>query len=221
MKKISLLFMILLLSACTYQNKKEIDNTGIDIVPENEEIEVDTYVDDNPIKVGLYLNGNLVKDYKTSPFQNHKDIVVFDIYYTDTPHVDSVNTKYNFNKYYQEYENIDNYKIGFYISFEAEGKKIEQVILGPNEKHSMTPYLYNYLYDDVHQADGAWYSHIEPEDMKDNTVFSSIKIYSAQEGSKMSSPISVTVFTYDGDEDFDENGHYRGNSYYTATISVE
>ena len=82
----------------------------------------------------------------------------------------------------------------------------------------MTPYLYNYLYDDIHQEDGVWYSHIEPEDMKENTIFSSIKLYSAQEGSKIKYPINLTVFTYDSNDDFNELGYYRGNSYYTITI---
>lgn len=218
MKKIFILLLIFLLVGCTYQEDMSDIDTDIDI--NDKPAIVDTYIDDNPIKVGLYLNGNLVKDYKTTPFVNHKDIVVFDIYFTNQEHVDSTNTKYNFKRFYDTYEDISDYKIGFYITFLVGDEKKEQVILGPNEKHSMTPYLYNYLYDDVHQNEGAWYSHIEPEDMKDDTVFSSIKIYSAQEGSKMSSPITITVFTYNGDEDFDSNGHYRGKSSYTATIST-
>ena len=84
----------------------------------------------------------------------------------------------------------------------------------------MEPYLYVYLYDDVHQPDGTWYSHLEPVDMKDNTVFSSIKLYFAQQGSKISSPITLTVFTYDED-DIDSSGKYKGTSKYTITINTK
>ena len=41
---------------------------------------------------------------------------------------------HNYQKYYKEYDNIDNYKTGFYISFEAEGKKLEQLVLETTRK---------------------------------------------------------------------------------------
>ena len=74
------------------------------------------------------------------------------------------------------------------------------------------------MYDDVHQADGAFYSHLEMSDVKDNTIYSSIKL-TGIETANIESPITLTVFTYDGDEDFDSDGNYRGNSKYTITIN--
>ena len=81
--------------------------------------------------------------------------------------------------------------------------------------------MYIYLYDDINQTPGTFYSHLEPEDMKDNTIISSIKLFLAQEGSKISSPITLTVFTYDGDEDFTEEKKYRGISSYTINIETK
>ena len=85
----------------------------------------------------------------------------------------------------------------------------------------MTPYLYIYLYDDVNQASGTYYNHLEPSDMKDNTIYSSIKLFLAQEGIKITSPITMTVFTYDTEDDITEDNHYRGNSSYTITINTK
>ena len=57
--------------------------------------------------------------------------------------------------------------------------------------------------------------------MKDNTIISSIKLFLAQEGKKITSPITLTVFTYDSDDDFTEDNHYRGISSYTVIIETE
>ena len=47
----------------------------------------------------------------------------------------------------------------------------------------------------------------------DNTVFSSIKVHANVDFDKVISPIKLTVFAYNDDLDFDEDGNYRGNSY--------
>ena len=56
--------------------------------------------------------------------------------------------------------------------------------------------------------------------MNESTIISSIKIFSAQEGIKITSPITVTVFTYDSIDDITNDNHYRGNSSYTITINT-
>lgn len=213
MKKVLLIILLILsLTSCKDTKTKEIE------IPEINDKIVESYIDTNPIKIGIYDTNKLIKEFKTWTTNNLQDIGVFNIYFTDKEYLDSTWIKYNFNKYYNEYKDISNYKIGFYVSFEADDKKIEKNILGPKDTFVLTPYIYNYLYDDVHQADGAWYSHIEEKDMKDNTVFSSIKLFSADIGSKIKYPITLKVFTYDSEDDFDESGFYRGNSSYTITI---
>lgn len=219
MKKYLIILIILLtLSACS--TKEEIKN-NVKIVKEEEiKEEKEIYIDNNPIKVGLYSNGKLITTYKNK-FKNDKDIANFDIYFTNEEDVYSNNTKYNFNKYKEQYENIDNYKIGFYIEFEDNEKKYEKIILDPDVEFALSPYIYIYLYDDIHQPDGAWYSHITKDDYNDDTVFSSIKLYMAEYCEKITTPITLTVFTYDDFDDFNEDGYYRGNSYHTVTIINE
>ena len=205
--------IILMLTSCAVKDNK-IENTVVD--EPVEVVEEPKYQDDNPIKVGLYLDGKLMDEYHTK-IVDGTDIVVFEVYYTNESNVGNNSVKYNFNKYYANYDNIDKYKIGFQMSFDTRDEHMETTILDPSKMHELY-YIYNYLYDDIHQADGAWYSHVEMEDVKDNTLYTSIKLYAGGYTYKITSPITLTVFTYDDMDDFDENGKYRGNSYHTVTI---
>lgn len=213
MKRIIVLFLILFLTGCG----KDLDNPVIDDLGKMD-IEVNTYKDDNPIKVGLYEDTRLVKNYDFVARDN-SEIGVFNIYYTDKDVLDSKNIKNNFRKYYNEYDDVSKYKIGFEISFMVDDVRKVATILEPTTEYFLAPYIYVYLYDDVNQENGAWYSHLTMDDMNDETVFSSIKLYYTAEGAKITSPIELTVFTYD-DDDFDSNGNYIGNSKYTMWINI-
>lgn len=212
MKKIvSILVMILLLTGCSTkkEEKKEIKKEEVKIEEKKEE-----YVDNNPIVIGIYENNtNLIKEFTTTK-ENFKDIV-FSVYYTQDEYLENDSQKNNFYKYYNSYQNIDNYKIGYHLSFYSGNNHIEKTILEP-DTFAFNPYFYIYLYDDIHQQDGVSYSHLEKEDVNADTIFSAIKIYLV-EADKITSPIELTVFTYDED-DFDESNHYRGNSKFTTTI---
>lgn len=214
-KSILLLLIVFLITGCGGK-KENVTVSNDDIIEEPQVIE-DVYHDDNPIKIGLYMNGKKISEYTTS-FVDDKDIASFDVYFTSEDDVGSSNTKYNFNKYYNNYENIEKYKIGFFVSFDTKDKHYEKVVLDPDVEFALAPCIYLYLYDDVHQPDGAWYSHITKNEYDDETVFSSIKLYMAEKSSDITSDITVSVFTYDDMDDFDENGYYRGNSIHTAII---
>lgn len=215
MKKILFILTIILLTGCT--NTKETPYKEINI---DNTIKIDEYIDNNPVEIGIYENTNLVKNYKTT-LSNFKDIAVFNIYYTNKEKLDSSNIKYNYQKYLNNYENISNHKNGFYIKYEAEGKIIEELILDPKSMHKMAPYLYVYLYDDINQTPGSFYSHLENSDMKDNTIISSIKLFTAHKGTSITSPITLTAFTYDTEDDFTKDNHYRGTSSYTIEIETK
>ena len=206
-----LLLVILLLTSCKIKKQENIN------IPKINENITTPYVDTNPIKVGLYNNNTLIKTFKSAPAY-HKDIAVFNVVYTNEETLENSGIKYNFNKYYKQYNNIDDYKIGFYINYKAEGKEVEETILDPSKMHVMDPYLYVYLYDDIHQLDGAWYSHLEDKDMKEDTMITSIKLFYANKPELIELPIKLTVFTYKGKEDFNEENKYRGNSFYTIEI---
>lgn len=212
MKKILIIISLLLLTACSNQSNSP-KNIDLD---KQLDISINTYQDNNPITIGLYEDEHLIKDYHVK-LTNMKDITVFNIYYTNQDPLENNYIKYNWNKYYKNYENIDKYKIGFIISFEAEGKLYKEQILTPDCEYIFAPYLYVYLYDDINQPNSSWYSHLLPEEVTDKTIFSSIKLFMANKATDISSPITLTVFTYDED-DFDSSNNYIGKSKYTTTI---
>ena len=226
MKKYLLLFIIIFLTTgCISNNKKTEEQTIItnNIEETKEEIiedipEEPTYKDENPVIVGIYQKGKLITNLNI-PIIDGTDIASFDVYFTNEEDTNDSNTKRNFKKYAANYENINKYKIGFIVSFSTKEEIITKMITTPNDTFILAPYIFNYLYDDIHQPDGTWYSHVEEADVNENTIYSSIKLCAVSDTDKIISPISLTVFTYDTLDDFDENGMYRGNSKYTITIN--
>ena len=215
MKKIFCYFIIIfILTGCNNQKFTTFKEININNIIMYE------YIDNNPIKIGIYQGNKKITSYNTT-VDNFKELGVFNIYYTNKDILDNYNIKYNYLKYYNEYKDIKKYKTGFYISYEAEGKIIEKLILDPTSTHAMAPYMYVYLYDDVNQIPGAFYSHLEEKDMKENTIISSIKLFFPHKGTSITSPITLTVFTYDGKDDFKDNLYYRGTSSYTIKINTK
>ena len=76
-----------------------------------------------------------------------------------------------------------------------------------------------YLYDDVNLVPGKAYYHITQDVMYDYTIASSIKLVGDVDSYKIEGPITLKAFCFDTEDDFDEEGHYRGNSSYTITIN--
>ena len=213
MKKIFIVLSILILTSCKTYNESSYKEIFID------DTIIDNYIDNNPVKIGIYENTNLIKKYKTT-LSNFKDIAVFNIYYTNIEKLENSNIKYNYQKYLNNYQNINNHKNGFYIKYKAEDKIIEELILDPNSMHKMAPYLYVYLYDDINQTKETFYSHLENKDINKNTIISSIKLFTAHKGTSITSPITLTAFTYDTENDF-INNKYRGTSSYTIEIEIK
>ena len=212
MKRILLIIIFLLCIGCT---NEEIENVG-DVISNSIEkmTEIPEYVDNNPIKVGLYRKGKLVSEFNTK-FHDRMDITTFNVVFSNLKDLGSTNLKDNWYKYYNSYENIDEYKIGFYVSFKVNGELYENLMLDPSNQHKLDPYLYLYLYDGVH-AKGS-YTHLKMEDLKEDTIYSSIKLYLHLNTKEITSPITLSVFTYRDDNDFID-GKYRGNSIYTINI---
>ena len=115
------------------------------------------------------------------------------------------------------HESGEDAKIGFQIEFRLNsGAEVSKVILKPGDSKEFYDYLEVYLYDDIHQ-DGGWYSHLEDQDMTEETIISSIKLTS---GSKIGEvgQIRLTAFIYTGEACFDTDGRYIGDV--SATIVI-
>ena len=216
MKKIFLVFILLLAFGCKREDKEEIERIErlINDPKPTPTITPTPYVDNNPIKVGIYKDGKLMTSYNKK-FKSRSDIAIFNIVFTNDEKLPDKNFKTLWNEYYNKYENIDEYKIGFEIEVEINGEKQVNVMLNPKNQHKIYPYLYAYLYDDIHNS--GYYSHVTMDTLKDNTIYSSIKLYLHDKTNEITSPITLTVFTYKDDADF-LDGRYRGNSKYSITI---
>lgn len=225
MKKIFILIIItIFLFGCTKkENSNNIVNEKIDEEIIEEVKEEEKYVDNNNTDIGIYLyqNGkyNLVNEYKTS-FKDNSDIVIFSVYPSKDEYIDG----YNYiNSLYNIYTALDNYnklKIGFNLKYTLNsGEEISYNILDPNTALNYDiGHILAWLYDDYKHRYDSWYSHIEQDEFNnDDTLITSIKLYN-NNTLDISSKIHFTVFTYDGEDDFDSNGEYRGNSSYSIDI---
>lgn len=224
MKKIIFIMLsLILLVGCNKKEEKkdEVIDDKKDIVEPKEE---EKYVDNNPIELSFYMyygqntNRKRLETYQTS-FITGQDLCSLEIYYTKDEILNINSQKNLWNQYYQNYPNIDNYKIGYKISFtNINNENISKYILSPKDTETVFNYIQLYLYDDIHVQDGVWYSHVLEEEYNSNTILTSIKLTGGDKASEVVSDITLEVFTYD-DDDFDSDGNYRGQSQATIIIS--
>lgn len=216
---LTVILTVLLITGCnskTSSNEEKETNTKKQI----KEIK-ETYKDNNPIKLGMYLytdsktNRKLTSEYSTNWYLN-VDLLSLEVYYTIDDEIPSSNQKQVWDNYYQKYQNIDNYRIGYKIEFTTTEGEFSKTILSPNDSDEIYDYIQIYLYDDINQT-SSWYDHIDKDEYNESTLITSIKLTGSTKTDKITSDITLTAFTYDSD-DFDENNEYRGISKYTTTI---
>ena len=219
-KRIYLLLFILLLCGCSKENKK--------VLPKEEKKEevpiIEEYKDLNDTLISFYqLKGNtLTKISNLSGSYNAlDDIGVFQIY-PSKEEVITLNSSFasSFYEEYIKYKEKLNIKIGFSIDFVLDNQEeISYLILTPQNTMDHWEYLMGYLYDDYINQGKGFYSHIEESEYSDTTLFTALKLQCGAYVDKIKSPIHLTVFTYDSEDDF-LDGKYRGNSSSTITICL-
>lgn len=236
-KKIIISMLILLLLTGCQETKKEVEkeeetkvikkehiitNNLKEIKKNVEEKIANLYIDHNNMPIGIYdLKGRtLTKVSKIyTKLDTEKVIDSFQIYPSDKETV-NLNGKFG-ESFYNEYIKYNKAKIGFNIKFSLKnGKNISYNILDPSHTFDHQEYFMNYLYDDYANRYKNFYSHLEPKDYSENTLFTTFKMQCGWYMHDINSNILLTVFTYDSEDDF-KNNEYRGKSYHTITICVE
>ena len=217
MKKLIIpLLVLLLICGCSKEVKKE--------EPKKEKkketiIVEDTYKDLNNTPIGIYnLNGNTLN--KLTSINKHlnveEDIGIFQLYFSNE---DIINLDTNYGQsFYNEFIKYPNIKIGFNIKYTTNNGEVSYNIFSPNNTFDHWEYLMNYLYDDYNNRFSSFYSHIEPDQVNENTLYTSIKLQASYSCSEITN-IKLTAFTYDSEDDFLDN-EYRGNSKYTLNINI-
>ncbi len=207
--KIIIAFMAMLafglLTACADAEEKKEPEVEIEtIVVDDEDDEEYT---DPEIAISMYnANGNSKTKASTKEsfyFTPTEDIASFEVYLSDE---DSLNMdqKEAWNKYYDELENKDNYKIGYKLEIALkDGNKLSGIVLKPSDENaygdnntSFKNYLELWTYDDINQPDGiGWYSHLLESEYNDNSILSSIKLTCGADSAKIEK-ITLTAFVY-------------------------
>lgn len=121
------------------------------------------------------------------------------------------------------------YKIGYQISFDADGEHKVYTILSPADvadepdlfmgdvySEEVTGYLGVWLYDDYHQ-DGGFYDHVDPDEYDDDTLLTSIKLRLTPDSDVVSNLV-LEAFSYSSPLEFDSDGHY--NNAYGSRVSI-
>lgn len=223
MKKILLITLLILLSGCSNSNNYEKTPS---IKTDNITPSLDTTKSEdnseNEITIGLYkyysrnTNRKLITEYDAN-WNYHQDISSFEVFYTNEEEITGNYIQDTFPEYANNYPNINNYKIGYIISFITNNEEINKTILSPKDTEEFFNYLEIYLYDDYHREKGVWYSHTTEEEFNENTLLTSIKLTAGKQIEEIISDIKVTTFAYNN-SDFDENNNYIGNNKYTIIV---
>lgn len=218
MKKIIIAIIIVLIitTGCTKQKKEE-KKTKEKTIEKVEEIPKYEDLNNTPIAFYSIKGNNLQKLYSINKeLAIEEDIGLFQIFPSQEEQIPITNFAEDYYNQWQVY-NQNNLKVGFNIKFKVNNQDISYNILSPSNTMDKWEHLMTYLYDDYANRNKSFYSHIENTEYNDNTLFTAIKLQSSYSCSEISSNIYLTVFTYDTEDDF-ENNEYRGNSKYTITI---
>ena len=223
MKKLKILFLflgILCLSGCfdVVEDKPEVKEPNTE-----EKVKVkEVYQDSHPIKIGLYNNiGNKYVLYKefNSNIKPRTDINTFQIVFRNEEEVSFNGKKEDFIK--SSWDEIETpFTLGIILEYDTVNEgHIKHVIYDPSNTLEHDHYIQVYLYDAIAHKNDKWYSHITKEEFNDNSYVTSFKLYAHDKIDEVTFPIKLSVFTYDSDDDFDEDGNYRGNSIYTIEVT--
>lgn len=176
-------------------------------------------------KVGLYIHGEesgtheLVTKY-VSNWEKGKDIECFEAFTTHEQKISGSTFRNTWEPYWYSCSDADQYKIGYCLSFTLKnGDVCTKTIKSPSDTKEYFDYIELYIYDDVHQTPGVWYTHLSESDVNADTFMTSIKLTA---GSKIAEvkDIKLTAFVYISDKDFDSaTGKYTGNNSYEISVS--
>ena len=227
MKKMFLMCLLLIICGCDYKyktyNSKDMIFDKTSSSKENETNEPE-YVDENPVKISLYVDNSIggldiVKESFIDTWRLKRDIVVFGSLFDTKEEIESDYFQNIWKNSASQYENYDKYKTGWYVNFKLkDGTIIDQMVFKPSDVEYFYDYLEIYLYDSANQPIGIWYSHLLDSQMNEDTIMTSMKLTAGSLYEEIEGEITISVFTYDGQDDFNEDGKYRGNSMSTVKV---
>ena len=215
MKRYSLLILLCcFVVGCNKEENMTVNNNAVDIEVEK----IPKYEDENPVKISLYVDntsGGLDRvngEFKET-WRKKRDIAVFGSVFSESDQLEADYFQNIWKNNAQKYDDYQVYKTGWYVNFKLiDGTIYDQMIFGPSDVVDFYDYLEIYLYDSANVPIGVWYSHLTEKDMTSDTIMTSMKLTAGSKFEQIDGEITVTVFTYDSEDDFGLDGKYRGNS---------
>lgn len=112
----------------------------------------------------------------------------------------------------------DSLRPGFLLEFDTPDGHCSKLILRPSDiTDAYWDYIETYIYDDIHQTPGAWYSHLLDSEFTDETIVTSVKITAGERISEVRS-LTLSVFLYDVGDRADVDEAYARQNGFKAEI---
>lgn len=221
LKVILITSLIFSLCGCSLSTKvvPKKENKIIPSAPEDMIFE-DPYKDENTTPIATYQSNNgwtKISEYTYYSWTRFNPILTFSVFYSNDNYINNGNTASIYESYLNKYGNDK--KFGFNIYFTLDNGEVYNnnttKVVDWLESNS---FLLIYFYDRIKHRNDSWFSHTTEGEWNDNSKVTSIKICPGDLYERISSPIYITVFTYDSEDDFDEAGNYRGNGKHTLAL---
>lgn len=207
-------------------------DAGTDAQPQEETTTQAEAVDlPNDKEVRLYVDEGgvmrLVTEY-VSTWTPDADIAIFEAFNSDEPEIVYDDYYSVHQDYWDAVETLLEYKIGYELSFDADGEHKVITILDPSdivnnpdlfmgdaELDEVTGYMGVWVYCDMGQT--GTYVHLQPEDMTEGVLMTSIKLRPTPQSDAVSN-FRLKAFSWSSDSEFDAQGHYIGTHGYEIPI---
>ena len=241
MKKLGFLLALILAAALIFtacgKDKEETtpeETTPEEATSEEEITTAEQIANDMPVSI-YYMNYGASTAEKITrfndPWDPDQDLAIFGVFNSDEDVLEFSSEKWAHKDLWDAVETSDNYKIGYEISFDVDGEhkiitileprdveKAPELFMGDWDSEEITGYMGVWLYDDVNQEDGAWYSHVTPEEYNNDTLLTSIKLRPTYDADEISN-FKLKAFSYSSSKEFDSEGHYCGGYGYEIDIN--
>ena len=158
---------------------------------------------DLPDRIGLYIDDGgtrrLVEASHSAPWIAGQDIECYEAIASQEASLTGTGFAEIWNTCWSQFPNTKNIKLGYTVELLFKtGETRSFDVRSPEDAEENRDYVEIYLYDDVHQVPGEWYSHLEASDITEETIATSIKFTA---GSKIEEieKIHLSAYLYPAD----------------------